>query len=74
MSKIYSNCLPVCQVCNLKSLCDIPVAKLKGTIIKDNLIYCGSCWCKKHNGPKPEYNTFCLICYPEKRKVSKKYF
>ena len=74
MSKIYSNSLPVCQVCNLKSFGNIAVAKLKGTVIKDNLMYCGACWCKKHNGPKPEYGTFCLICYPEMKKKKKKYF
>ena len=37
MSTVYSNSLPVCQVCNLKSFGDVPVAELKGTVIKDNL-------------------------------------
>lgn len=60
--------LPVCQVCNLKSYHDVPVAELKGSVIADGLVYCGTCWCKKHNGPKPVYNTFCFICHPEKKK------
>ena len=71
MSKIYNDSLPVCQVCNLKSLYDIPVRELKGTVIKNNLMYCSKCWCKKHNGPKPEYSPVCFICHPEKKK---KYF
>jgi len=68
MSSLYRNNLPVCQVCNLKSLYDIPVAELKGTVIKDKLMFCASCWCKKHNGPKPVYSKICFICYPEKKK------
>ena len=72
MSYRLKNPLLVCQVCNLKSFANVPVAELKGTVIKEDLMYCGSCWCKKHNGPKPEANTFCFICYPEKMKTAKR--
>ena len=60
--------LPVCQVCNLKSLENIPVAKLGGTVFRNDLMYCRDCWCKKHNGPKPVNNKSCFICYPKKKR------
>ncbi len=67
----------VCQVCNVRSIAhynkkdkkyvDIPVRNLKGTVVFDGLIFCSSCWCKKHNGPKPCYNSICFICHQKKK-------